>query len=436
MIRQPTTSFDHVADTHPRIVALELEVSGHHPGYIFNLAKFWAESACVGQLDFVVTPKFLDRHADVVATIGEFRDSGVNVVSITDEEFRDLESTPWLKYFKGWKLFCQYAQERQADHGLLMYSDFFQLPSILGRRAPCPFSCIYFRPTFHYQRFANYLPRWSERFKAMRKSWLLRQVLRNSSLEFLFCLDPFAVEYIEGHFQTQARIVHLPDPVMIRPDSGDKADMLRSELGIEKGRRVFLLLGCLDRRKGVRQLLESLWRLSEDITRQSCFVLTGPVEKALKQDVDQLISQLRQSSPAQIVLVDRFVPDQQVQDYYHLADVVLATYQRHMGMSSALVRAAFAGKPVLSANYGLMGELVRRRRLGITTDSTTSNGIAAGIERAFRLQPQEMFDAEEAHLFALENSADNTARKLFTNLCTATNVDRDHIPSERSSSVA
>jgi len=117
-----------------------------------------------------------------------------------------------------------------------------------------------------------------------------------------------------------------------------------------------------------------------------------------------------------IILRNQFVAEEEVPLYFDIADVVLAPYQRHVGMSGILLWAAALGKPLLASDYGLMGELVRQRSLGITVDSTQASEIAQGVSAFLAGEPREMFDSQSAAQFARENSAERFARVVWGNL--------------------
>jgi glycosyltransferase involved in cell wall biosynthesis len=99
-----------------------------------------------------------------------------------------------------------------------------------------------------------------------------------------------------------------------------------------------------------------------------------------------------------------------------MADVILAPYQRHVGMSGILLLAAAAQKPVLSSNYGLMGEIVRRYELGLTVDSTEPKEIAKGLTRFLVEDSDKLCDRAKMKSFAEQNSAEEFARVIFEHL--------------------
>ena len=106
----------------------------------------------------------------------------------------------------------------------------------------------------------------------------------------------------------------------------------------------------------------------------------------------------------------------EIQQYFQLADVVLALYQRHVGMSGILIRAAAANKPVLATNYGLMGEITRRYKLGIDLNARDPQAIAKGLTEFLSNPPTTFADAHFMQQFARQNSAVNFASTIFQTL--------------------
>ncbi len=404
-------------DERPRVLAFEIEVEGHHPGYVRNFAQAWERHRIPADLDFVVTPRFFQRHPDVVDAVGKLASAGIRIQALSADEFRALERFPYLRYFRGWKLFCEYLQRLHATHGLLMYFDFFQLPALFSPACPQPFSAIYFRPTFHYHTWQGVTLNLQEQVRAFRKKLLLTQVLRLKKLERLYCLDEIAVNYISENFRTRASIRHIADSFAIYDHSPTRQAELRAQLGIEPDRQVFCLLGVLDKRKGVKELLQCLPLVDVDAAQEMCILLAGRVQDSQREEIESLVINGQRTLGMQIILHNQYVPDHDVQHFYDLADVILATYQKHMGSSSALIRAALAEKPVLSSDYGLMGQLVQRRRLGLAVDTTRPDRVAEGLERCVRGELGDAFDREQAARFAQENSPAQLAKDLAQMVC-------------------
>jgi glycosyltransferase involved in cell wall biosynthesis len=396
----------------------DLSIRGHHANYIQHLINYWQAQETSGNLDIVVSPRFLQEHADVVKLASSSGTDNINFIAITSEEEAILTSrkSGWRRAFRAfqeWQILCQYAATLEATHCLIMYFDTCELPLAAGAKSPCPFSGIYFRPTFHYDEFSYYEPSWKDRLQQWREKLLLSRILRHPKLQTLFCLDPFAVKHL-NKFHPNVSAVHLPDPVQLSNSSQFPSKTTRASLGIEPDRQVFLLFGALTERKGIYQVLEAILNLPPDLCHKLCLLLVG--ESKIEAQIESKIATVCQTQPVQIIRRYEFIPEQEVQALFQLVDVVLAPYQKHVGMSGILLLAAAAEKPVLSSNYGLMGEMVRRYELGLTVDSTRPSEIAKGLTQFLQKDLEKVCDRSKMKSFAEQNSAEQFAKVIFENL--------------------
>jgi glycosyltransferase involved in cell wall biosynthesis len=296
-----------------------------------------------------------------------------------------------------------------------MYFDTCELPLTFGIKAPCSFSGIYFRPTFHYPHFAHYVPSRKDRLQHWREKFTLNRILRHPQLHTLFSLDPFAVKYLQ-RFHSKVNLLHLPDPIEIHPVESEAVNHLREQLAIEAGRKVFLLFGALDGRKGIYQLLAALSQVPLEVSQQICLILAGAPSAAERIVLQQQVDAVRQSHQVQIIERYEFLPEADIPVYFQLADVVLALYQRHVGMSGILLWAAAAQKPILSSNYGLMGEMVRAYQLGLAIDSTQPEAIAQGLTQLLSQPLEQVGDRAAMQRFAEQNAAENFAQIIFSQI--------------------
>ena len=91
---------------------------------------------------------------------------------------------------------------------------------------------------------------------------------------------------------------------------------------------------------------------------------------------------------------------------FELADVVLMLYQGHTGMSSVLVRAAMAGKPMLGTELGMIGELIRARELGTAVDATDYLAVGNALRGI-------QTDGLKVHAEALQRVAEENSLQAF-----------------------
>ncbi len=404
------------------ILLFDLYTGGHHGQYVRQLAAYWGEHALPGRLDVVVPPAFLEAHAEAARAAQQA--SGVRLLPI-DGPVR-LRSEGLLRLLRNdrehGRLLRRYVEALRPDHVLLLYFDHAQLSLAADLRFgfPVRISGIYFRPSFHYAQLNGAAPGARDRLKGLRKIVQLRAALRNRHFDTLFCLDPFAVPRVRA-LNTPAQAVALPDGIEQAAEAAMAPEQVRARLGVAPGRRLLLLFGALDRRKGLFELIEALALLSDEAMRRACLALAGTVTDADRRALGEALAALQATTTVQVLLHDAFVPDDEVPRLVGAADVVLLPYQRHIGSSGVLVRAAAAQTPVLGPDYGLLGALIRRRRLGLAVDTTDRRALALGLEACLTQPLPALFDAAEAARYAAENTAEQFAETIFGRL-----LARDH----------
>jgi glycosyltransferase involved in cell wall biosynthesis len=389
---------------------------GHHPTYLRHLIHYWQAHQLEGTLNIVVMPTLLEKHPDIVALTQQPERQTVYIVSMTREEQSRIESagSGIAQAFVQGQLIAHYAELLKATRGLLMHFDSCQISLVMRRKIPCPVSGIYYRPTFHYSRFSHYHSTWKERVQQFRERLSLTLLSWHPQFKTLFCLDPFAVAPINRRFGSRATAIHLPDPVSLPATTETEINALRTQLGIEPDRQIFLLFGSLaEERKGTRQLLEALVLLDLTLCRKLCILLVGEPFVDRQVLLETWLAPVRQTLPIQVVTQFGYVPESSVPVYFRLADAILAPYQKHVGMSGILLLAAIAQKPVLSSNYGLMGELVQQYQLGVTVNTEDRAAIAQGLSRLLCNPVEKLCDLEQMKQLAQQNSVEQFGETLF-----------------------
>ncbi len=401
-----------------KLMLFDVAVAGHHAGYIRYLVRHWCDRELPGHLNVVVSPTFMVQHSDVVNIATRCDRKNIYFIPISPEEENSLCSDNFRRdrirrWFQEWQLICKYASSLEATHCLIMYFDFLKFPLAFGAIPPCSVSGIYFQPKFHYSELSNYVPSIKELLQQWRDKFILLRLVSNPHLKILFCLDPLAVNPI-NKINSQVKAVYLPDPVQIPNNAEFDLATFKENLGIHPDRQVFLLFGSLKRRKGIHQLLEAILMLQPTLCQKLCLVLLGvphPIEE--KSIIESRIAEVCQSLPIQIIGKYDFISEGDVYKYFLMADVVLATYQRQVGASGILLLAAAARKPVLSSNYGLIGEQVQRYGLGLTVDTTVPAQIADGLTQLLLKSPSSFCDFTKMKSFVEDNSPEEFASIIF-----------------------
>jgi len=389
---------------------------GHHSGYVLHLLRNFHRESSLERICLAVPESMVSIGSEVHKALQAYSPIEVSSISFRDELFNRFRSCRALAFraFIEYRLLQESIAAVRPDHCLAMYIDHLLVPLALGLKPSCNLSGIYFRPTFHYSQFTYYCPTIYDRLRAIRQRVVTKRALRLPELTRLFCLDPLAPKAV-NEMCSEDKATWLPDPVHLYPQNENARRRTREALGVEPGRIVLLQFGAVVARKGVFDVFDAAHQLSSDMAGKITLLLVGPVPRHVKAKFQSEIARLRRLTDVQVLIEERFIPDEEIQAYFQASDVVLTLYRRHVGMSAVLVRSAAAGKPVISSGYGLLGELVRRWHLGVTVEDSASESIVSVMENLVR-NGSVPFDREKAAAFANANSAELYSRVIYQNL--------------------
>jgi glycosyltransferase involved in cell wall biosynthesis len=405
----------------PKLLIFEPLVAGHHASYLKYLIQSGLTRWRNYETKLVVSQRFLDTHPQIVQMTAELHLDHVSwlVMAPADSGLVEAHNNIVSEAFTLWKLFCKYAESEDADHGLIMEIDKFQFPAALGYSLPCDISGLYFRPQMHYRDINGMKISFKEVVINLRKNILIRRFLKNPALKRLFILDRLAVDHIRK-LPFGIKAIPLADPVPVNDYAvSDEAaiDSLREELGIDKHRLVFLQFGVLTPRKGIFQLLDAIQLLPVGASEKICILIVGPASTiSIQEQIEAKINEIHTTLPVQIITRFQFILEEDVHQYFRLASVILAPYQRHIGSSAILVRAAAIGKPVLTSNYGAIGEVTRQNQLGIVVDTSVPSEITWGLLSFLEQSTSKRFDLAKARAYAAENSVEHFSQTICENI--------------------
>lgn len=403
----------------------DLESKGHHAIYIRYIINYWSTAKKQDLLTIVVSPGFVAQHKETVALTQREDCRGIiRFKAISEQEEAALNSHGRSRVFKviqrlrEWQLIRHYVELIGASHCIIMFLDKLQLPIAFGLKIPCSYSGIYFRPSLHYAEFkaGNSKNRktastFEQTLGNLKDILLLSRLNQNSNFRNLFVLDPYAAEHIQKRYKS-LRCIHLPDPIQPLDYSLtiDKSDI------VQEGRIAFVVFGQLNERKGIGKILDALEHLPVESCKNVCLMLIGKLDSSIEEYLSPRLEYLASSKSVQFFTHFEFVSEQQIYNYFRIADVVLAVYQKHVGMSGILLTAAGMQKPVLSQDYGLMGELVRNYDLGLTVDSTDTSKIAESMEHILDTAHKEIGNRESMIDFSKQHSSDEFCRTIIESL--------------------
>jgi glycosyltransferase involved in cell wall biosynthesis len=263
------------------------------------------------------------------------------------------------------------------------YVDYFlyALPFLGSPFSQTPWIGITMRATFHHRKVGVKAP--DQPMVNTVKSLLFRQAMRAHGLRALLSIDPTLPEWSARALgQRAATIRYLADPF---PDArvGDPA-RARERLGLGAGPHL-LVYGSITERKGIRELVEALDKMSNGSHAGTppTLVVAGEQDAATR---DFLRIHAERLNPPP-VLLDLFITNEMELDLFSACDAVWLGYKGHYGMSGVLVQAYRFKKPVIATADGLIGWFCRGGELGPVIDDLSPQAIAGAIETVFSARP-------------------------------------------------
>ena len=346
-----------------RILLFDTITDGHHPDYLIHVIGFYSGNKEVEL--YVSTGESFKSQFDARQQ-SEDNPWGDNVtfLPIPTNKLNSIHSKPiYLRSIIEWNLLVETAQSINANQVLLMYFDYYQLGILIGKKAPCPVSAIYFRPNFTENDNGIYL---------QIKKWMLSKVLKSGQIQNLFCLVHALVPYMKGQ-KTQTQIIPICDPIKQFEISKSETAEFKNKYKISTDKKIFLNFGYLDDRKGMEVFIDACSTLSNEALAKICLLLAGPVPEYYEKIIEAKLAQVPE---LEVIRCYGYLPAREVQICFEISDVVLILYQDFLNMSSVLIRAAMANKPTFATQTGMIGELVSRNNVGVTVDATSVSEVS------------------------------------------------------------
>ncbi len=208
------------------------------------------------------------------------------------------------------------------------------------------------------------------------KEQLALQLLANGPWARIHHIVPHALEVMHRHSARLRGIAHLlADPVDPAPSM--TKSQAKDMLGLEPSAKYISLIGLIDQRKGVHDLLAAARELGPHCDPRVKILLAGKNAQEsrdlLAADYGDLITSHR------VVVLDRHLSQTELWAACIASDVVTTPYPKHQYSASILIRAASVGVPVLANAIGWMHDVTDRFGLGWVCDTRNPNEFAQKI---------------------------------------------------------
>lgn len=389
------------------ILIFDLETEGHHTDYLLSLIRYLAKTDMKNSYIIVTDSRFENHYHEFKEKYLQKSPDNLHIDYINS---RDLEKSKLLplkhRSLWEWELYIQKLKEHKASSGILMYFDLFQWGIFKGSKNEVPTAGILFRAKIG----GNYQFGLTEKVKNKIAHYILQFSVKRAGIQKLFLLDKYAVKKYDEDL-TNVSIMHLADPIMqFQKLQEYEKNQLRENFGITINQKVFLIFGFLDQRKGIEQVILALKGMPESEQKKITLLIAGPVALNLKE----YISKIEDSTlhHFQLIIKNQEFRNEDIQHLFEISDLILALYQNHVGMSSVVVRAAISKKPIIAADYGMMGRYVTDHQLGHVVNPINTSQVKEVFSKF--LSRDIIANEQNQSEVATANSADTFAASILS----------------------
>ena len=384
--------------TFMKALVFENSLSGHRPHYVAVLARqlldFGVELVCALPEVLHSDPASQEFLSDIVEHSQHFGLPAIadNLTVAKNGNARLSMLRGCVEKFKDHYIFVPYADGISQAWGMKMFP---------GKAIP---KCQGIEGLMMRGRFAYPNHGWKNRLSA-EVSW---QLQKRARWDVLHQLDQVVFEEIVRR-GTRIENRLIPD-VVEAPVAADK-DAARAALGIETDKFVIACPGAVNERKGSDRLLDAVASLDE---REIQLVLFGKHSAVLEEKV-------RKTNSVSVRSVNRFATQQEFEQLFAASDLIAVCYPRHIGSASILLRAVAAGKSIVASDWGWIGWVAKKFKLGEVCDPQSIASIAQAIQNARSKIGQEL--PEPARQFIKYHTPENHVAHWTRRFCDINGVE-------------
>lgn len=247
--------------------------------------------------------------------------------------------------------------------------------------------------------------------------WNLKENLKIKALKeakIIAAISNFTKNKIIQKFpEFQNKIFMLPNPINGKEFNPQKKSLkLLRKHGLTDEKIILTIARLLksESYKGYDKTIEALPKIIKEIPK-SKYVLAGAGDDAPR--IKKLINDLNLDN---YVIMPGFIPEEELMDYYNLADV-FAMPSKGEGFGFVFLEALACGKPVIAGNKDGSVDAVLGGELGILIDPDNTNEIAESIIKILKKEaPSHLLDSRYLRNKVLKNYGFDKFKEKVKNL--------------------
>ncbi|HAW19025.1 MAG TPA: hypothetical protein DCX14_02485 [Flavobacteriales bacterium] len=175
---------------------------------------------------------------------------------------------------------------------------------------------------------------------------------------------------LDKYYPDSGSFVLKSDPWLSK--SGLTREQARARLNLPLDKFIFLHCGTSWPVKGLEDACIAMNKLGAELKSKLMLVRAGEL---LDPGLRPVINSLGR-------LIDEYIDQEDLNDYYAAADCVLMPYRNHAGSSGILIHSAANRRPVIAPDYAVIGDFTSRYKLGYLYKHLDLDSLADAMRRA------------------------------------------------------
>jgi glycosyltransferase involved in cell wall biosynthesis len=236
--------------------------------------------------------------------------------------------------------------------------------------------------------------------------FLYRRACRRNHLSFICYTEAVHDSYSDSLYYD--KIVRIAHGVAV-PDHGTLEPLeARQNLGLSRDGALLLHFGTNHAEKNFEVIFQAAKGLPEPYT----LLFAGKLNPVYRANNPVMLAE-KYGLGDNTIIADRFIPDEEMSNYFYAADATILSYRKHFGRASGVLATTTQfSLPVIAADVGEIGRAVKNYELGLTFGAENAQSLREAILSFLELKKEQKQEMKRNLLrFAQDHSWQLVARR-------------------------
>jgi O-antigen biosynthesis protein len=181
----------------------------------------------------------------------------------------------------------------------------------------------------------------------------------------------------------------------------------RKKFNFTADQTVFLFLGLIRKYKGIDDLIVAFSRVQQKFPDTHLLIAGKPIDQISFDELD-----IDPVAKSKITLVERYIPDRELQLFFNVADVAVLPYKNIL-TSGSLLNAMSFGCPVIAPRVGMTKEIIKDGDNGYLYELQSIDSLTKSMLKIATLKPNDKSELRQQSLASIKHLNWEDTRKIY-----------------------